>query len=141
MQRKNKFEKIQKKISIESIELYFDSQKVENVALYNRYLEERRQHFDKIFKLQLIVYVDINPYNKGKVEALLQKDLIKDPGRRHDPEFIEKNRALLAQFYPIYEVQLQLQSVSFKLNSRNISSIGKLTELVRIHNQSYLEFR
>ena len=54
---------------------------------------------------------------------------------------MEKNRALLSQFYPIYEVQLDLQSVSFKLNSRNISSIGKLMELIRIHNQSYLEFR
>lgn len=41
----------------------------------------------------------------------------------------------------MYNISIDLQKVSFNLSSRSISSIGKMVEIVRIHNQSYLEFR
>ena len=38
VQRKSKFDKIRKMISVESIELYHDSQKIQNIDQYSQYL-------------------------------------------------------------------------------------------------------
>lgn len=51
VQRKNKFEKIQKMVSIDCIELYFDNQKIQDISQYRNYLQERRSQFDQLFKL------------------------------------------------------------------------------------------
>lgn len=72
VQRKSKFEKIQKMVSIESIELYHDSQKIKNIEKYDEYLAKNRSKFEKLFSVQLVIYVDINPYNKTLVEKELK---------------------------------------------------------------------
>jgi hypothetical protein len=91
----------------------------------------------------LVIYIDINPYNKALVEKEINSNML-IAGTNKSSGDLEKFNAsveMLKKFNPMYEISLDLQQVNLNFTSKSIGSIGKFIEIVRIHTQGYLEFR